>query len=347
MSFSQIILALVVGVAIVAPSLALATPALRLNQPEATSVVLAVITAVEKHGLPPSNRASYIQEKQRLLTFTQTHAVVSQEDLYAMIRRYLATIDADGHTMIWTREQLNQWTSLTQRSTINDKSVAQIHTLREKSVLVLRPPQATFFDPQATQEYAERVTRLVDEAVHSKHPCGTVIDLADQVGGNAWPPLAVLQPLITANNSARLVSRDGTRTSILSSANLDQVHPKFSTLGSGILSKIGKEPFGIVTTSTTASAGEMLAVLLRGESRSRMFGRPTFGATTANSPVALPDGGTLILSVARYSWGDGPAVRGRIEPDEKTFWFASNDVAVRRAVEWVMETSNACVGRTN
>jgi hypothetical protein len=347
MKFPQIIFVLFAWISIVAPSIALASTGLRLNQTEANSVVLAVISAVEKDGLPPSDMTSYIKEKQRLVAFTQKHEVVLKKDLYAMIRRYLATIDADGHTMIWTREQVEQWTSFTQPSTINDKSVAQLHSLKGKNVLVLRPPQATFVDPQATQEYAARVSRLVDEAVHAKHPCGAVIDLTDQAGGNAWPPLAVLQPLVTANNSARFVSRDGTRTAILSSANLDQIHPKFSTFGSGILSKIGKEPFAIVTASTTASAGEMLVMLLRGEKRSRVFGRPTYGATTGNSAVVLPDGGTLLLSVARYSLGDGPPVRGRIEPDEKTFWFASNDVAVRRAVEWVMKTSTACAGRPN
>jgi len=347
MNFPQIIFVLFVWVSLVAPNLALASAGLRLTQTEAKSVVLAVISAVEKDGLPPMDRASHIREKQRLVAFTQTHAVVLQEDLYAMIRRYLATIDADGHTMIWTREQMERWTSVTQPSTIDHKSVAQLHSLSGRSVLVLRPPQATFVDSQATQEYAALVSQLVTEVVRVQHPCGAVIDLTDQVGGNAWPPLAVLQPLVSADNSARFVSRDGTRTSILSDANMHQIHPNFSTLGSGILAKIAKEPFAIVTASRTASAGEMLVMLLRGERRSRVFGRPTYGATTANSAVALPDGGTLVLSVARYGLGDGPPVRGRIEPDEKTFWFASNDVAIRRAVEWVMKTSAACAGRPN
>jgi C-terminal processing protease CtpA/Prc len=84
----------------------------------------------------------------------------------------------------------------------------------------------------------------------------------------------------------------------------------------------------------TNSAGEGVALAFRGRTATRLFGQPTYGRTTGNDPLTLPDGSGLAVAVVVMADRTGRTYGGKIEPDEPVDWVANapleSDSAVRR-----------------
>jgi C-terminal processing protease CtpA/Prc len=53
----------------------------------------------------------------------------------------------------------------------------------------------------------------------------------------------------------------------------------------------------ILTNEWTASSGEALLICFRGLEKVRVFGSPTAGYASANTPFPLPDGSKLVLTI--------------------------------------------------
>lgn len=66
----------------------------------------------------------------------------------------------------------------------------------------------------------------------------------------------------------------------------------------------------------TASAGEAVAIALKGRPDTRFFGTPTHGQTTGNRSFKLPDGGLLALATEFELDRTGKRYDGPVEPDD-------------------------------
>ncbi len=153
------------------------------------------------------------------------------------------------------------------------------------------------------------------------NPCGWIVDLRANQGGNMWPMLVGVAPLLSTDpkrkevigafnagaikqiwsiQSGRVVRGDSTPVELDSPAYVLR-HPA--------------PPVAVLLGPDTGSSGEMLALAFRGRPATRSFGKPTAGYSTANHPARLQDGSMLLLTgsvaVDRNLKGDG----GRIEPD--------------------------------
>jgi C-terminal processing protease CtpA/Prc len=74
----------------------------------------------------------------------------------------------------------------------------------------------------------------------------------------------------------------------------------------------------------------------------RTFGQPTYGMTTANTVHQVPDGASLLLSMARYAQGTEAPYHGAIQPDETVATSAHQELAVRAAAQWAASQAPAC-----
>lgn len=99
---------------------------------------------------------------------------------------------------------------------------------------------------------------------------------------------------------------------------------------------------GVVLAPATASAGEMVAMVLSGEPGTRTFGRPSYGMTSINMTLPMPDGALLILTVARYAMDGEPVVRGSLQPDFPAGFAETPEQSVQRAVAWAAAHSLPC-----
>ena len=291
-----------------------------------------IIAAAETAGLPPRDPLAYARLKDDLRRTARTG---DRELIYAAARALLETLDTDGHTMLWSKEEFKAYESSTSADSATSGSAVRVLRASAGPVLVVQPPRATFTNESADSRYASVLIQRIGEVVRAERPCGLVVDLSAQVGGNAYPPLAVLDPLISSTNLSRLVDRDGGRTPIA-----PLVHEFTKSLGHlpiNDLALFAGHPFAVSLGPETASAGEMVAIILKGERKARSFGWPTVGATSGNAPFPLVDGGMLVLTVSRYSLGNAPPLRGRLTPDTHAGNADTPGTVPREAVEWAAQ----------
>jgi len=310
----------------------------------ARSFVDKLTQAVEAKALRARNQDQYDHEKAELYRVLGDGSVpVDRKTVYEASRRLLNTLDTDGHTILWSREQLASFQATTSPAQAAASNVARLMPTAKGAVLVVRPPQTTFTDGPSMVEFARTLLTRINDEIGRSAPCALVVDLSDQKGGNAWPPLAVLGALTTAKNEARWVDRDGKQTPIMGPNSYQSFVRGLGPLPSNPLSKFAGTSIGVVTRSDTASAGEMLAIVLRGEPRSRLFGTPSYGATTGNVVLSLPDGATVLLTMYRYALGTDKPIRGKLLPDSTSAVAENPEAAVLAAAEWASQQNTSCL----
>jgi carboxyl-terminal processing protease len=173
--------------------------------------------------------------------------------------------------------------------------------------------------------------------------CAWVIDLRQNSGGNLWPMLAGLGPLLGERELAASVYPDGRRVA---------VWYRDGQAGFGDYTQLrvrapyhprSAKPVAVLVGGGTASSAEVLAVALRGRPETRSFGAPTRGLSAGNRTFPLADGASLVLTVAATSDAAGRLLEGPFVPDqlltggrEAGGTQASADGPLEAAVAWLM-----------
>jgi C-terminal processing protease CtpA/Prc len=99
----------------------------------------------------------------------------------------------------------------------------------------------------------------------------------------------------------------------------------------------------VLTGPRTASSGEAVTISFIGRPRTRSFGLPTAGLSTANATMTLPDGAMILLTTAVEADRTGKRYGEKLAPDEVLPAAASgatDDPQLDRAVAWLK--SQAC-----
>jgi C-terminal processing protease CtpA/Prc len=153
--------------------------------------------------------------------------------------------------------------------------------------------------------------------------CGWVVDLRRNVGGNMWPMLHAVRPILGEGNPFTYRFGKGPWSQ-------DPVY----TL------KRPNPAIAVLTSRLTVSSGELLAIAFRGPSTTRTFGEPTSGLPTSNLSVPLVDGAVLVVTTSRPADRVGRAYDGPIPPDEpvEIDWArigSDDDPVIRLATSWL------------
>ena len=72
----------------------------------------------------------------------------------------------------------------------------------------------------------------------------------------------------------------------------------------------------VLTGPRTASSGEAVAISFKGRPRTRSFGQPTIGLSSANGTFPLPDGAMILLTTAIEADRTGKQYGEKVDPDE-------------------------------
>lgn len=154
--------------------------------------------------------------------------------------------------------------------------------------------------------------RAIVERINALAPnvsAGWIVDLRGNSGGTMWPMLAGLRPLLGAGAIGGNVSGPGQPPRPW---RLEQVMPLAATWPQPDLSAA---KVAVLIGPRTSSSGEAVAIAFSGRARTRSFGQPSDGRSTSNETIALPDGGTLLLSTAAFADRSGKVFGGKVEPD--------------------------------
>ena len=189
---------------------------------------------------------------------------------------------------------------------------------------------------EAARASTEALRSSID-AVGASGQCGLIIDLASNTGGNIWPMLVGLSPLLSEGPLGQFRSADGSSKAIekkdgfiLYDGARHFLNPADVSPGAPIVHKVA-----LVVGPRTSSSGEILAILFRGQGGVRIFGEETSGQSTATSTVSLPNGGALSVASSVTVDRAGTAFNAKLAPDVTT------DEPLNEASEWL---SSACGG---
>ncbi len=175
--------------------------------------------------------------------------------------------------------------------------------------------------PRAAMESHVRNAYASLGAIEPAAPCGWIVDLRTNTGGNIAPMFAALRPFLGEGVVGSISGR--TAPAIWRADAFVKVTPPRP------LRKLEQARVAVLTSRSTASAGEAVTVTFRGRSNTRTFGTPTAGVSTANTPFRLRDGATIILTTAIYLDRTGKRYGDAIEPDEPA------EDALAAAVAWL------------
>lgn len=178
-------------------------------------------------------------------------------------------------------------------------------------------------------ELAQRLKRL-----RGAGACGAIVDLREDGGGNMWPMLSGLSPLLPQGTLLQFVDRTERRQSVV----FDGRSLRLDGQEMMALAEDGLEapaPVAVLIGERTASSGEIVAMALRANPKSVLIGRPSAGLTTGNQLFELGNGGAIAITTTRLMTRQGEPVSGPLRPDIEPNASLFGDSALRAAAEWL------------
>ncbi|WP_158889951.1 S41 family peptidase [Amycolatopsis anabasis] len=207
--------------------------------------------------------------------------------------------------------------------------------LVEKRFGYLNIPEARASD-EADERYVRTGMALVRE-LDEQRPAGWIVDLRANTGGNMYPMLTVLAPLLGDGTLGAFVDAEGRQTEW-------RLHGGVVSVEDTAQSPVAHEyrlaepgaPIAVLIGEQTCSAGEATLIAFLGLPNVRTFGSPTAGLATGNAAFELPDGALLAVTTAVEAdrtgrvYGNDP-----IEPDEPV----DEGAALSASVAWLKATT--------
>jgi C-terminal processing protease CtpA/Prc len=164
--------------------------------------------------------------------------------------------------------------------------------------------------------YAESAQASICEVQAAAAPCGWIVDLHLDDGGNMWPMLAGIGPILDEGPTGAFQRlRENSFWSYQDgAASLDgeiqfQVDDPICPL------EDEHPPVALIIGPNTMSAGEAIVVAFRGRPNTRSFGEATAGLTTGVSEFELSDGAVIALSTSLLLDRDGLLYDEPLQPD--------------------------------
>lgn len=202
---------------------------------------------------------------------------------------------------------------------------------------------------QITNYYADMVQQIIED-IDREPTCGWIVDLQQNQGGNMWPMLAGIGPVLGEGQVGASEDRMGTKipftydggAAIYGSYTQVEVQQAYTL-------KRQAPPVAVLTSGMTASSGEIVLISFRGRPDTRTFGEPSAGMHTGNTGTDLSDGAVLSVTNGRNLDRTGRSYESAIPPDESVAVNAAlqgtdNDPVLQAAVRW-LKAQPTCAGK--
>jgi hypothetical protein len=173
-------------------------------------------------------------------------------------------------------------------------------------------------NPQRMLDFATEIQQLI-RSIDTEHTVsGWIVDLRNNSGGNMYPMIAGLGPLIGEGTLGYFVNakketpwayKNGEAYAV-KAGNGTKVATPYQLRTKGV-------PVAVLVGPRTGSSGEMTAISFVGRPATRFFGQPTAGYTTANAGFDLPDGAAINLAVTVTADRNHKKYPQRLLPDEE------------------------------
>jgi C-terminal processing protease CtpA/Prc len=172
------------------------------------------------------------------------------------------------------------------------------------------------------------------------------VDLRGNGGGDMWPMLAGLGPLLGHGAVGGSVDASGRRDHWIYergeaiSVDAAGVRKPIAVVAEPVT--VTAESIAVLIDRGTASSGEAMALAFRGDTRARLFGETTYGASTATRGFKLSDGANLVIAVSTFTDRSGRPYPRDVQPDveiavPETLPSRSDDAVLQSALAWLRD----------
>jgi carboxyl-terminal processing protease len=186
-------------------------------------------------------------------------------------------------------------------------------------------------DEQQTENYIHSVLDKMakQDNINLK---GWIVDLRGNFGGNMWPMLAALGPILgegvlgyffypdnrfyTWNyKNGKVYDENGTWGQIPEDYHLKSPNPYVAVL----------------TDNTTASSGEAVTIAFKGRDKTKSFGKHTYGVSTGNQSHTLSDGSRINLTESVFADRNKTKYGASVYPDVE----CDENKTLEEAINWI------------
>lgn len=254
---------------------------------------------------------STVRERALLMVSGQT----SYAGCYPAIRYALGKLK-DHHSFLMDATATTQW-SQPDADAFRKMPLTTGEMLGGKIALLEMPPVSSGSEALNTY-FADQLQHLLD-SLDRMRPQGWILDLRGNGGGNCWPMLAGIGPLLGEGVCGYFVvpGREKPETWFYRKG--------AAGIGKNTITKVSRKPYklrqkqapvAVLTGPRTGSSGEVVTVAFRKRPNTRSFGEPTAGLSTGNQSYPLRDGAMIFLATSVYADREGVPYGGKIVPDE-------------------------------
>lgn len=213
----------------------------------------------------------------------------------------------------------------------NVVAIKPIGKLLANGIGYISVPAYGSINKEAGEEFAASIQTLIKNLDSENDIKGWVVDLRTNTGGNMYPMISGLSPLLDVGNLGYFVNgsnknpwkntKNGMGVAVKNPYRLKNKNNKIAVL-------IGPR---------TGSSGEMTAITFIGQRNTKLFGEPSAGYITANQMYKLSDGSNLLLASSYVADRNQKKYLDRIHPDVVVKPSQGKDEALVAAEAWLTE----------
>jgi len=178
------------------------------------------------------------------------------------------------------------------------------------------------------EEFASDIQTLIKNLDTQNDIKGWIVDLRTNSGGNMWPMISGLGPLLDLGNVGYFLKGESSFPwkHTANGIGIKVKNPYRVRNNNKIAVLIGKE---------TGSSGEMTAISFIGQQNAKLFGEPSAGYITSNSMFKLSDGSNLLLATTYVADRNHKKYLERVYPDVTVKPLANQDAVLQIAKSWL------------
>ncbi len=196
--------------------------------------------------------------------------------------------------------------------------------------------RVTNFDPPPGSPAAQAFTDALQatiRATDSPQIRGWIVDLRGNTGGDMWPMVAGLGPILGSGVAGYFVDPDGVATQWDYDGYESEVNGAMQQHVSSPYTLISPSPrVAVLIDQLVASSGEATAVSFKQRPNTQFFGTPTCGLATANKAHTMSDGAILTLTGATDADRKSTLYGGPLQPD---VLISDTSAVIPAAVAWL------------
>ena len=300
---------------------------------EATEYLHAALDIMEENSV---NREIIDWETLRSTAFRRAKGAQAPSDTYNAIKASLRSLK-DNHSFFVLPQPSGQQTADAEAGPPPpfDEPTG---SLVSEGVALLTIPAHSGLNPPANQvRYAEILHELISSYAASG-VLGWIVDLRGNGGGNMWPMLAGLGPLLGEGTVGSFTYPNDAPSSLWTyndGASFLEASPIVEVADSARCSTIDPPPpVAVLIDRVTASSGEATAIAFAGRESTRFFGTATRGLSTGNRGFELSDGAVIILTTCVFADRTGKTYGRAVKPDQTT---TAGQPTLDAAIEWIRD----------